>query len=176
MTERQALLARQPPLRARLVPVALTLGSLRPAPPPPPRVLVPKARRTTRGSCRLGAPGRGPGDPGEGGGVQGDSDKGAAALREAHYSGRRGLPREQPPVSMLPSSVRDTVPRSEERASRGSRRLEVTRLEGSQELPGPRADATCLEGVSEANLTVLCPVHTQIMKTGLETAGLGPRP
>lgn len=79
-------------------------------------------------------------------------------------------------MSMLPSSVRDTVPRSEERASRGSRRLEVTRLEGSQELPGPRADATCLEGVSEANLTVLCPVHTQIMKTGLETAGLGPRP
>uniref|UniRef100_A0A8C2S8Z6 Guanylyl cyclase domain containing 1 n=1 Tax=Capra hircus TaxID=9925 RepID=A0A8C2S8Z6_CAPHI len=65
---------------------------------------------------------------------------------------------------------------SEERASRGSHRLEVTRLEGSQELPGPGADTTCLEGVSEANLTVLCPVHAQIMKTGLETAGRGPRP
>ena len=99
-----------------------------------------------------------------------------AALGEAHYSGRRGLPREQPPVSMLPSSITYTVPRSEERASRGSHRLEVTRLEGSQELPGPGADTTCLEGVSEANLTVLCPVHAQIMKTGLETAGRGPRP
>lgn len=42
MTERQALLARQPPLRARLVPVALTLGSLRPAPPPHPESWFPR--------------------------------------------------------------------------------------------------------------------------------------
>lgn len=51
-------------------------------------------------------------------------------------------------------------------------RLEVTRLEGSQELPGPGANATHLERVSEANLSLMCPVHTQIIKMGLETAGL----
>lgn len=88
LTERQALLARQPPWVQRLAlpagpsgPVALTLGGLRPPSPGS------HARRATRGSCGLGAPG-GPGDPSERGGVQGDSNrKGRPPSGEAQYLG-----------------------------------------------------------------------------------------
>ena len=72
----------------------------------------------------------------------------------------------------MPSSIRDTVPGAEEPASGASHRLEVTRLEGSREPPIPGADAACLEVSGRTQASPSCPVHTQITKTGLETAGL----
>lgn len=76
LTDRQMLLARQPRWVQR---PALPAGPsrphcLNPGWPETPAALVPTPGRIPRGSCRPGAPVRAPGDPREGGGVQGDSD------------------------------------------------------------------------------------------------------
>lgn len=98
---------------------------------------------------------------------------GRPLVRPSTWAGR-GCPgsslHRQCPRCLRPSETLYPGRRSEPLGA--SRRLEGTRLEGSQELPGRGAAATRLERVSEANLTLLCPVHTQIIKTGLETAGL----
>lgn len=149
---------------------------LNPEWPKTPRALVPMPGRTPRGSCRLGAPVRAPGDPRKGGSVQGDSNRrgrppsGEARTRAGGGCPGSGLHRE----ATLPLSIRDAVPGAEERASRGKPQV---RGHPSGRLTGaacPWGRCRLPGGVSGRTQTSpSCPVHTQIMKTGLETAGLG---
>lgn len=123
LTDRQTLLARQPPwVQRRALPAGPSRPRcLNPGWPETPGALVPTPGRTPRGSCRLGAPVRAPGDPGEGGGVQGGMDrKGRLPSGEARTWAGGGCPGSGlHGEATVPSSIRDTVRGAEERASRG---------------------------------------------------------
>lgn len=122
---------------------------------------------------QAGRPQEGSGDPGEGGSVAGDGDRKGRPprVRPCTWAGG-GCPgsnlHRQWPWCLRPAETPSPGQRS--RPLGTSCRLEVTHLEGSQELPARRGSRR-----QDANLAMSCPVRTQIMKTGLETAGLGPQ-
>lgn len=178
MTDRQTLLARQPPwVQRRALPAGPSRPRcLNPGWPKTPGALVPTPGRTLRGSCRLGAAVRALGDPRKGGGIQGDSNRRGRLLSgEARTWASGGCPgsglhRE----ATVPSSIRDAVPGAEEPSSQGKPQVrghQSGRLTGAACPRGRRRLPGGVSGRTQAWPT--CPVHTQIMKTGLETAGLG---